>query len=230
MMSYGQHLFQHKQDKTSGVYPMHIPGHWRVMIVSHKLKQVVLLDPFGGGFTEPEVNNIKHTYQGYVVNTRKARLQTDTWNCGVWVAWAASLWATHVNQGLEGTKNIDKVIQEGMSLEGISDINLFPSGKLHNESCILQIRQRYRQMLHANSQPKHYTDWLTEWKTPLTEILTARAEVNLAGAHHTASTSASRPIDLNKDAENADTHRRPGNSTPTQASHPPPPLALTPPP
>ena len=230
MMSYGQHLFQHKQDKTSGVYPMHIPGHWRVMIVSHKLKQVVLLDPFGGGFTEPEVNNIKHTYQGYVVNTRKARLQTDTWNCGVWVAWAASLWATHVNQGLEGTKNIDKVIQEGMSLEGISDINLFPSGKLHNESCILQIRQRYRQMLHANSQPKHYTDWLTEWKTPLTGILTARAEVNLAGAHHTASTSASQPIDLNKDAENADTHRRPGNSTPTQASHPPPPLALTPPP
>jgi hypothetical protein len=69
------------------------------------------------------------TYSGYTVSSRKACLQTDAWNGGVWVAWTASLWATHVNQGHEGNnKNIDdKVIQEGMSLEGISDINIYES-------------------------------------------------------------------------------------------------------
>jgi hypothetical protein len=90
-----------------------------------------------------------------------------------WVAWAASLWATRVNQGHEGTKNIDEVIQEGMSLEGISDINIYPKRKSHiNESSILQIRQRYRQMIYASSQPKYYTDWLIEWNTPIDEVLT----------------------------------------------------------
>ena len=51
MMTYGQRLFQHKRDGISGTYPMNIPGHWRVMILSHNLNKKVLLDPFGSAFT-----------------------------------------------------------------------------------------------------------------------------------------------------------------------------------
>jgi hypothetical protein len=107
------------------------------------------------------------------------------------VAWATALRAIHVNQGHEGTKNIEEIIQEGMSLEDISDINIYSTRKSHNESSILQIRQRYRQMIYASSQPKYYTDWLIEWNTPIDEVLTVRAEVNLARAHHTEGTLTS---------------------------------------
>ena len=47
LMKYGQLLFRHKKEGISGIYPMDMPGHWRVMIVSHVLRQVLLLDPFG---------------------------------------------------------------------------------------------------------------------------------------------------------------------------------------
>jgi hypothetical protein len=41
LMKYGQLLFRHKKDEgISGIYPMNMPGHWRVMIVSHVLRQV----------------------------------------------------------------------------------------------------------------------------------------------------------------------------------------------
>jgi len=45
LMTYGQMLLQHENDRSSGIYPMHVPNHWRIMIVSHVLKQVFLLDP-----------------------------------------------------------------------------------------------------------------------------------------------------------------------------------------
>jgi hypothetical protein len=47
LMTYGQLLFRHKTEGISGIYSMNMPGHWRVMIVSHALRQVLLLDPFG---------------------------------------------------------------------------------------------------------------------------------------------------------------------------------------
>jgi hypothetical protein len=60
LMTYGQLLFRHKKEGISGIYPMNMPGHWRVMIVSHILRQVLLLDPFGDasepyGFTTDDV-------------------------------------------------------------------------------------------------------------------------------------------------------------------------------
>jgi hypothetical protein len=63
---------------------MNMPGHWRVMTVSHALRQVVLLDPLGDEFTIPEFDNVKYSYSGYNVSTWTKRLQTDGWNCGVW--------------------------------------------------------------------------------------------------------------------------------------------------
>jgi hypothetical protein len=87
---------------------MNMPGHWRVMIVSHELRQVLLLDPFGDasdpyGFTTDEIDSVKNSFSGYNVSTWPERLQNDGWNCGVWVAWVASIWTTHVERGLEGT-------------------------------------------------------------------------------------------------------------------------------
>jgi hypothetical protein len=131
-MTYDQLLFRHKQEGISGIYPMNMPGHWRVMIVSHDLRQVLLLDPFGDasdpyGFTTDEIDSVKYSYSGYNVSTWTAeRLQTDGWNCDVWVAWVASIWTTHVERGLEGTMDIGKVIKAGLSSEGILDINIHP--------------------------------------------------------------------------------------------------------
>ena len=55
-------------DGISGIYPMNMPGHWRVMTVSHALRQVVLLDPLGDEFTIPEFDNVKYSYSGYNVS------------------------------------------------------------------------------------------------------------------------------------------------------------------
>ena len=103
-------LFRHKQEGISGIYPMSMPGHWRVMIVSHDLRQVLLLDPFGDGFTIDKFDSVKYSYSGYNVSTWTERLQTDGWNCGVWVAWVASIWTTYVVRGLEVTMDISEVI------------------------------------------------------------------------------------------------------------------------
>jgi hypothetical protein len=87
LMAYGQLLFRHKKKGISGIYPMNMPGHWRVMIVSHVLRQVLLLDPFGDasepyGFTTDEIDSVQNSYSGYNVSTCPERLQTDRWNCG----------------------------------------------------------------------------------------------------------------------------------------------------
>jgi hypothetical protein len=47
LRTYGQLRFRHQKEGISGIYPMNMPDHWRVMIVSHVLRQVLLLDPFG---------------------------------------------------------------------------------------------------------------------------------------------------------------------------------------
>jgi hypothetical protein len=89
------------------------------MIVSHVLRQVLLLDPFGDasepyGFRTNEIDSVQNSYSGYNVSTCPERLQTDGWNCGVWVAWVASMWTTHVERGLEAAPSMDisKVIKQ----------------------------------------------------------------------------------------------------------------------
>ena len=42
---YAKTILEHKRAGISGIYPMHIPGHWRLMTVSHAMKQILLLDP-----------------------------------------------------------------------------------------------------------------------------------------------------------------------------------------
>ena len=46
-VDYANTILMHKRAGLSGIYPMHIPGHWRLMIVSHALEQILLLDPRG---------------------------------------------------------------------------------------------------------------------------------------------------------------------------------------
>ena len=47
LITYGQLLLRHKKEGVSGIYLMNMPGNWRVMILRHVLRQVLLLDPFG---------------------------------------------------------------------------------------------------------------------------------------------------------------------------------------
>ena len=55
--NYAKTILEHKRAGLSGVCPMHIPGHWRLMIVSHAMKQILLLDPWRIGLE----THIQHT-------------------------------------------------------------------------------------------------------------------------------------------------------------------------
>ena len=208
-MTYGQLLFRHKKEGISGIYPMSMPGHWRVIIVSHVLRQVLLLDPFGNasepyGFTADEIDNVQNSYSGYNVSTCPERLQTDRWNCGVWVAWVGSMWTTHVERGLEGTMDISKVIKVGLTSEGVSDINDHPSGESHNESFILRVRRQFRQRIYDDDIPQHLKDWLDHWHTPLTDVQAVSTSTHLPRSYQTVGATTSQQIDLTEDTTHTD--------------------------
>ena len=63
--NYAKTILEHKRAGLSGIYPMHIPGHWRLMIVSHAMKQILLLDPRDDCFSDREVQNIRRPFVGY---------------------------------------------------------------------------------------------------------------------------------------------------------------------
>jgi hypothetical protein len=114
--------------------------------------------------------SVQNSYIGYNVSTCPEGLQTDRWNCGVWVAWVGSMRTTHVERGLEGTMDISKVIKVGLTSEGVSNINDHPSGKSYNESFILRIRRQFRQRIYDDDIPQQLIDWLDHWHTPLTDV------------------------------------------------------------
>jgi hypothetical protein len=196
----GQLLAQHKQEEISGIYPMKRPGHWRVMIVSHLLNHVTLLDPLGNGFTQEEISNIMDEYRGYEFSIWKQCLQTDDWNCGVWVAWLASFWTKHVASGLEGSKPIDDVIQEGLSARGIKDTNIYIDRIAYNEETILEIRKGFQDIIYAPCHPPCLTEWLEKWNTHLRDVLAVSPVTNLRRAPSTHERAPSGPIDLTGDA------------------------------
>ena len=54
------------------------------MIVSHVLRQVLLLDPFGDasepyGFTADEIDSVQNSYSGYNVSTSLPRTLANRW-------------------------------------------------------------------------------------------------------------------------------------------------------
>ena len=59
--------------------------------------------------------------------------------------------------------DISKVIKAGLTSGGVSDINIYPSGKSHNESFILRIRRQFRQQIYDDHIPQHLIDWLDHW-------------------------------------------------------------------
>ena len=63
--NYARTILEHKRAGLSGIYPMHIPGHWRLMIISHAMKQILLLDLRDDCFSEREVQNIRRAFVGY---------------------------------------------------------------------------------------------------------------------------------------------------------------------
>ena len=202
LKKYGKILFQHKKDRISGIYPMHMSGHWRVMIVSHVLKQVFLLDPLGDGpepygFTTEEINKVQNSYREYDVSTCPQHLQTDGFNCGVWVAWVASMWTTHVRMGLEGTTDISKVIKAGLTSQGILDINIHPTRQSNNETYIQQVRKQYQRQIYEDPIPQHLKDWLDHWNTPISDVQTFFTRTHLPQICKTSSgNERTNPIHL----------------------------------
>ena len=167
---YAKTILEHKRAGLSGIYPMHIPGHWRLMIVSHAMKQVLLLDPRDDCFLDREIQNIRGAFVGYSLIDRKDFLQTDDFNCGVWVAWIASLWTQHVNLNLEGSKDITEVITDGIREEGVHDLRNQYAKRPLNIASARRLRLRLREKLYADTQPAHLISWVDTWGTNFTEI------------------------------------------------------------
>ena len=147
---------------------------------------------------------MQNSYSGYNVSTCPERLQTDGWNCGVWVAWVASMWTIHVERGLEGTMDISKVIKAGLTSEGISDINDHPSGESHNESFILRVRRQFRQRIYDDDIPQHLKDWLDHWHTPLTDVQAVSTGTHLPRSCQTAGSTTTQQIDLTENTNHTD--------------------------
>ena len=156
-------------------------------------------DPFGDasepyGFTADEIDSMQNSYIGYNVSTCPERLQTDRWNCDVWVAWVGSTWTTHVERGLEGTMDISKVIKVGLTSEGVSDINDHPSGKSYNVSCFLRVRRQFRQRIYDDDIPQHLIDWLDHWHNPLTDVQAVSTGTHLPRSCQTAGATTSQQL------------------------------------
>jgi hypothetical protein len=140
------------------------------MIVSHAMKQILLLDPRDDCFSDREVQNIRRAFVGYSLIDRKDFLQTDDFNCGVWVAWIASLWTQHVNLNLEGSKDITEVITNGIRAEGVHDLRNQYAKRPLNIASARRLRLRLREKLYADTQPAHLISWVDTWGTNFTEI------------------------------------------------------------
>jgi hypothetical protein len=112
-------LFRHKNKGISGIYPMNMPGHWRVMIVSHVLIQSSVAtrsNLSGTSWNRTDSQLTRSTVCKTPIAGTMLALVPSAWNCGVWVAWVASMWTTHVERGLEGgTMDIAKVIKAGLA-------------------------------------------------------------------------------------------------------------------
>ena len=76
------------------VVPLYGSMHWRVILVDPGAKGVYLFDPFGFPFTEGEAKAIKKAYREFQVRDLRLAVQSDSINCGVYVAWMAKTWRT----------------------------------------------------------------------------------------------------------------------------------------
>ena len=158
----------------SGVYTQHIPGHWRVLIVSHVLREVLLFDPFGTPFSDRETHHIERAWQEYRVCDMQTKVQTDGYNCGVWVAWAAGAWLTHVQEGREGSMSIRSVLEVCMQHAGIAAVSprarLTPTQAEHNENHINAARAAYSEALNG-PLPARFHDWLRDEGYTMDEVM-----------------------------------------------------------
>eukprot|EP00959_Pyramimonas_sp_CCMP1952_P241711 5051941-Pyramimonas_sp.AAC.1 len=61
--------------------------HWRVVLVDPGARGVYLFDPIGCPFTGAEDEAIKEAYEGFQVEDLRLAVQSDSFNCSVYVAW-----------------------------------------------------------------------------------------------------------------------------------------------
>ena len=125
--------------------------------------------------------------------------------------------------------DISKVIKAGLTSGGVSDINIYPSGRSHNESFILRIRRQFRQQIYDDHIPQHLIDWLDHWHTPLQDVQAVSTGTHLPRSYETTGATTSQQIDLTEDTSHTDrsgpTHLR-GDINPPPLSggsphHPP---------
>ena len=72
-------------------------SHFQVVLMNAVPKTVTLFDPFGKGFPTPVRDTVKTFFdrdssRSWTYRTWKQKLQTDTWNCGIWAIWVTERW------------------------------------------------------------------------------------------------------------------------------------------
>ena len=118
------------------------------------------------------------------------------------MAWLGTFWTKHVASGFEGCSSIGEVIQEGLTLRRIEDINVHPNAIAHNEAVILEMRRCFRSVVYSQTHPLCLTDWLEKWHTPLSDIQLVSSVTNLRPVSNSSGTQSSGLIDLTEDSTN----------------------------
>ncbi len=86
-----------QQSRPSPVVVFSDKNHFQVILMNAASKMVTLFDPFGNGFPTPMRNTVKTFFDKgpsgrWTYRTWTQKLQTDTWNCGIWAIWVAERW------------------------------------------------------------------------------------------------------------------------------------------
>ena len=72
-------------------------NHFQIVWMNAVSKMVTLFDPFGNGFPKSMAYTVKafldkDSTGSWKYRTWTQRLQTDTWNCGIWARWVTERW------------------------------------------------------------------------------------------------------------------------------------------
>eukprot|EP00959_Pyramimonas_sp_CCMP1952_P418808 8773326-Pyramimonas_sp.AAC.1 len=86
-----------REGLDGSIYVLHqSSGHWRVAIAHHSTRIVYHWDPFGHTIEQRTTKALEVAYPGYAMGAIPFVIQTNGFNCGIWVSWCTRQFAQFV--------------------------------------------------------------------------------------------------------------------------------------
>eukprot|EP00976_Prorocentrum_cordatum_P037821 768058-Prorocentrum_minimum.AAC.1 len=101
----------------------HKSGHWRVALANHSTHIVYHWDPFGSTIEQKTTKALQVAYPEYTMRAIPLVIQTDGFNCGIWVSWCARQFARFVTD--EGSTDFKAHLLDSMNkgeTQGVRDV------------------------------------------------------------------------------------------------------------